>query len=115
MSTAHPVPSILRAPTASTGVAGVSGYLSGVQEPVRLRRPTATQGRAIELLGHAIEYLVDSRLASADEFCSPAAQEAIHLLSRANREVYLAAPEVKSSGGRVMRWLLDVCSGTAVR
>jgi hypothetical protein len=97
MSTAHPIPPILSATTRSKGLVGVSAYLPAVQEPVRLRRPTATQGRAIEILGHAIEYLVDSRLASADEFCSP---------------VYLAAPEVKSGGGRVMRWLLGICSRT---
>jgi hypothetical protein len=113
MSTAHPIPPILSATTRSKGLVGVSAYLPAVQEPVRLRRPTATQGRAIEILGHAIEYLVDSRLASADEFCSPAAQEAIQLLSRANREVYLAAPEMTSGGGRVMRWLLRICSGTS--
>jgi len=111
MSTAHPIPPILSATTRSKGLVGVSAYLPTMQEPARLRRPTATQGRAIEILGHAIEYLVDSRLASADEFCSPAAQEAIQLLSRANREVYLAAPEMKSVRGRLVRWLLDVCSG----
>jgi hypothetical protein len=110
MSTAHPIPPILSATTRSEGLVGVSAYL-----PARLRRPTATQGRAIEILGRAIEYLVDSRLASADEFCSPAAQEAIQLLSRANREVYLAAPEAKWGGGRLMRWLLDVCSVTPFR
>jgi hypothetical protein len=113
MSTAHPIPPILSATTRSKGLVGVSAYLPIVQEPAQLRRPTATQGRAIEILGHAIEYLVDSRLASADEFCSPAAQEAIQLLSRANREVYLAAPEMTSGGGRVMRWLLRICSGTS--
>jgi hypothetical protein len=106
MSTAHPIPSILRSATASKTLVGVSGYLPAVPEPTRLRRPTATQGRAIEILGHAIEYLVDSRLASADEFCSPAAQEAIQLLSRANREVYLTAAEVRPGRGRVVRRLL---------
>jgi hypothetical protein len=103
MSTAHPIPSILRSATTSKALIGVSSYLPVEQVP--MRRLTATQGRAIEILGHAIEYLVDSRLAVADEFCSPAAQEAIQLLSQANREVYLAGPEVRPGGGRVVRWL----------
>jgi hypothetical protein len=76
-------------------------------EQVRSRRLTATQGRALEILGHAIEYLVDSRLAYADEFCSPAAQEAIQLLSRANREVYQGAPATAPAGSRIMRWLMQ--------
>jgi hypothetical protein len=57
---------------------------------------------------------VDSRLAVGDEFCSPAAQEAIQLLSRANREVYLAGPEVRRGGGRVVRWLRGYLLGYSV-
>src|ERR1700722_6826634 len=108
MSIAHPIPSILRSAMRSKALIGVS-YLP--LEPVPMRRLTATQGRAIEILGHAIEYLVDSRLAVADEFCSPAAQEAIQLLSRANREVYLAGPEVRPGRGRVVRWLREYLLG----
>jgi hypothetical protein len=111
MATTHPIPSILRSAKVSKALVGVSEYTSVMPEPAQLRRPTATQGRAIEILGHAMEYLVDSRLASADEFCSPAAQEAIQLLSRANREVYLAAPEVRPGGGRVVRRLLGYLLG----
>jgi len=103
MSTAHPVAPILRPSTASKGMGRTAGYALGTPEQLWPGRLTAAQGRALEMLGHAIEYLVDSRLASADEFCSPAAQEAIQLLSRANREVYLTAPAPAPTGGRVMR------------
>lgn len=48
---------------------------------------------------------MESRLAMADEFCSPTAQEAIQFLSRANCEVYRAGPEGGPGGGRVVRWL----------
>jgi sulfur carrier protein len=81
--------------------------LTVAPEQWRPRRLTATQGRALEILGHAIEYLVDSRLACADEFCSPAAQEAIQLLSRANREVYQDAPATAPPGSRIIRWLMQ--------
>ena len=105
MSTAHPVPSILSPGTPSQTVRGSVGSLTLAPEQVRPRRLTATQGRALEILGNAIEYLVDSRLACADEFCSPAAQEAIQLLSRANREVYQSGPTTALEGSRIMRWL----------
>jgi hypothetical protein len=105
MSTTHPVLPILHASNPSHLLGGTIGSLAVAPERRRPQRLTATQGRALEILGHAIEYLVDSRLACADEFCSPAAQEAIQLLSRANREVYQDAPMTTAAGSRVIRWL----------
>src|SRR5437879_1911678 len=100
MSTTHPLPSI---------ALGRNAAQSSTALP--LRRPTASQGRAIEMLGHAIEYLVDSRLGCWEEFSSPAIQEAIQLLSRANRDVFAASPEVKPAGGRIRRWLMGHLRG----
>jgi hypothetical protein len=111
MSAAHPVPSILPPATPSKMLGVTAGSLTLAPKQVQRRRLTATQGRALEILGHAIEYLVDSRLACADEFCSPAAQEAIQLLSRANREVYENGPTTALEGGRVRRWLTSVLLG----
>jgi hypothetical protein len=111
MSAAHPVPSILPPATPSKMLGATVASLTLAPKQVQRRRLTATQGRALEILGHAIEYLVDSRLARADEFCSPAAQEAIQLLSRANREVYENAPTTVPESSRMMRWLMSVLLG----
>ena len=111
MSTTYPLSSLSPRQNASKASIRGVGSLSATPDEQRLRRPTAAQGRAIEILGHAIEYLVDSRLACWEEFSSPAIQEAIQLLSRANREVFAAAPEVKPAGGRILHWLMDHLRG----
>lgn len=70
----------------------------------------AESGRAIEVLGHAIEYL-------SDEYALTVAQlgqidgddpqiEAIHLLMSANREVYYSCPVVEPMLRRLGRWAL---------
>jgi hypothetical protein len=77
--------------------------------PIR-RRPTPQSGRALEVLGHAIEYL-------ADEYAvDPGSKgplgnldpriEAIQLLKRLNRQIYLSCAEVPPPLTRVRRWLL---------
>jgi hypothetical protein len=68
-------------------------------------------GRAIEMLGHAIDYL-------ADEFALDCMQEkgqrvagvhprmaAIALLMERNREIYFSCPEVPTTRERLKRWL----------
>lgn len=45
------------------------------------RRPTRAQGAALEMLGHAIEYLVDSNNSQADG-------GALHILMCASRRVF---------------------------
>jgi hypothetical protein len=83
-----------------------------VQRPP-LRRPTPEQGRALEILGHAIEYLVDSRLASGGVLSSTDEQETIQLLSRVNREIFAECPEILPIGARVKRWLAGRLLGHA--
>lgn len=68
------------------------------------------QGRALEILGHAIEYLADSYALSAEQQGSidSGAPEvaAIHLLMAANREVYYSCPQVEPRFGRTwLSWL----------
>lgn len=58
------------------------------------RRPTPQQGRSLEMLGHAIEYLVDSDLSSGRNGSDPAAAEAARILMRLSREVFSECPEV---------------------
>jgi hypothetical protein len=76
--------------------------------PVR-RRLTRESGRALEILGHAIEYLADEYsvetvpkgpLGNAD----PRVQ-AIQLLKSLNREVYYAGTAVQPKR-RIRRWFL---------
>src|SRR5271154_3451289 len=99
MSTTQAVPSIAsRSEVAGTGDAAPAA-------PPPARRPSPVQGRALEILGHAIEYLVDSRLAGSVELSRPEVGEAILLLSRANREIFAECPEIVSVGVRVRRWL----------
>jgi hypothetical protein len=76
------------------------------------RRPTPESGRALEILGHAIEYL-------ADEYAvDPSSKgplgnldpriEAIQLLKKLNRQIYLACEVVPPPLARVRRWLLGM-------
>lgn len=75
------------------------------------RRPTAEQGRALEMLGHALDYLVDSRMASEEEGSPLADQDAVRLISWCSRELFAACPEVPHVAVRMRRWL----SGQVVR
>ena len=68
------------------------------------RRPTPQQGIALEILGHAIEYLVDSNFyhQRADV---PAVKEAVAILKQSNREVFAEAPEVVPARARAAGWI----------
>ncbi len=77
--------------------------------PIR-RRPTPQSGRALEILGHAIEYLADEY---AVDPCSKGPLgnldpriEAIQLLKKLNRQIYLACEVVPPPLARVRRWFL---------
>lgn len=65
------------------------------------RRPNPQQGRALEVLGHAIEYLIDNggTLSRAD-------MEACSMLNLASRTVFMECAEVKSLHERMFGWLL---------
>jgi hypothetical protein len=75
-------------------------------EPVKmvLRRPDMQQGRALEMLGHAIEYLVDSRMFLVNEPHTPAEADAVQLLSRCSREVFATCEEIVPVHHRFKRW-----------
>lgn len=72
---------------------------------VRLRRPTREQGRALEILGHAVEYLIDTRMFYADHPDSRADGEAAWILTHASREVFEECAEIVSFPDRIRRWL----------
>ena len=68
------------------------------------RQPTMIQGRALETLGHAIEYLVDSRMHRDQGLSSQADGEAEQVIMRLNRAVFAECPEV-TPGGALGSWL----------
>ena len=71
--------------------------------PLR-RRTTPQQGRALEILGHAIEYLVDSRL--FDQWQTPADAAAVHLLMERSRAVFADCAEIVPWHQRVQQALV---------
>jgi hypothetical protein len=89
----------------------VTGLSSAVEpRPFVRRQLSAEEGRAIEILGHAIEYL-------ADEYCADAQPkgrlgnadpriEAIQMLKVLNRSVYYSAAEVRPAFTRMKRWVM---------
>jgi hypothetical protein len=85
--------------------AGVGRQLRLV-EPVR-RRGSEAQGRALETLGHAIEYLIDSQLWRGRDYDPKADQEAIQILMRLSREVFGECPEVISVRRRFHAWVAE--------
>jgi hypothetical protein len=79
-------------------------------EPVR-RRSSAAQGRALETLGHAIEYLIDSRLWRGRDYDPKSDREAIQILMRLSREVFSECPEVISLRRRFGVWVSERVTG----
>lgn len=75
--------------------------------PVR-RRIDQEAGRALEIIGHAIEYLTDEyvhEFANSDRGSFSAHDgrlQAIQLLMAANREIYFQCPEVEDLMTRVL-------------
>lgn len=69
------------------------------------RRGSVDQGRALESLGHAVEYLVDSRLFQTGDVNQRSEQEAVQILMRMSRAVFAECPEVISIQTRLRRWL----------
>ena len=81
-----------------------------VVEPVR-RRGSAAQGQALETLGHAIEYLIDSQLWLGRDYDPKNDQEAIQILMRLSREVFAECPEVISVRRRLKAWVAERVGG----
>lgn len=68
---------------------------------VRRRRISPQAGRALEILGHAIEYLTDEFIYAGGSFSAHDGQvEAVQLLMGLNREIYFDCPEVPSFADR---------------
>ncbi len=69
------------------------------------RRPNQLQGQALEILGHAIEYLVDSRMVNASGNRIEYNRDAVELLSRSSREIFDGCAVVVPLSERFKDWL----------
>jgi hypothetical protein len=84
------------------GASILSPAISATASPVdRKRRIDPQAGHALEILGHAIEYLADEFVHEGGSCCGhdPRVQ-AIQLLMARNRQVYFACPEVPNFAER---------------
>lgn len=91
--------------------AGLVTGLSSAVDPIPLvrRQLTPAEGRALEILGHAIEYLADEYCASPENKgrfggTDPRVQ-AIQTLKALNRDIYYSAAEVQPALQRLRNWV----------
>lgn len=74
-------------PTVAPGTAAVG------KEGHRTRQISPESGHALEILGHAIDYLIDEHVQEGGSFSGKDPRmEAIQILMARNREIYLACP-----------------------
>jgi hypothetical protein len=96
-------------PAVQPAIQPVSSRFDGAERrrqprsPQIRRRSTREQGRALEILGHAVEYLVDSRLRLVPGTHSD--DLAVQMLMRLNREVFAECAEVVSFKWKLRGWL----------
>ncbi len=114
MSTVAACPLEVDSTTSARRLHVVGGASTGAPEPGQeaqaewvYRRGSREQGRALEAIGHAVEYLVDSRLFQVGDHNRRAEQEAVQILMRLSRAVFAECPEVVSLRKRLKRWLVQ--------
>jgi len=67
------------------------------------RRVSPEAGRALEILGHAIEYVTDEFVHEGGSFSAHNDQlDAVQLLMALNREIYFECPEAPTIGERCL-------------
>lgn len=72
----------------------------------RRRRISREAGRALEILGHAIEYLADENVHEGRSFSANDPRvKAIRLLMAVNRQIYFECPVVPTMTERLRRFL----------
>lgn len=104
--TANPVVDIRQAHQQPVVHTTVHALPTGLGSRSTRRRTTAEAGFALEILGHAIEYLADEFAHEAGSISSIHSRdprvEAMQLLMAANRRVYYACPVVPSLYERIV-------------
>jgi hypothetical protein len=92
--------------TGLTGVGSVPVTAIAGARADRRRRISPDAGRALEKLGHAIEYLTDEYIHEGGTFSRGDAKlQAVELLMAINREVYFSCPEVPTLASRWRAWM----------
>jgi hypothetical protein len=82
-------------PATETAVRSTSVHVN------RRRRITPEAGRALEILGHAIEYLTDEFVQDDRAFTVKKEQlQAVQMLMDLNRQVYFDCPEIPTLADR---------------
>jgi len=72
------------------------------QSSNRRRRITPQAGHALEILGHAIEYLTDEYVNEGGTLPMHSERlEAVQMLMERNRQIYFSCPEVPTLGERL--------------
>ncbi len=95
--------------TAGRNVTGVVSNIPAEAAGGERRRITPEARRALEILGHAIEYLIDEYVAEGGAFSQKDPQvQAVQLLMGINRQIYLACPVAPSLRKRVSEFLLRI-------
>ena len=83
----------------------VSNAAAAVADAKR-RRLSSEAGHALEILGHAIEYLIDEYVHEGGSFSADDPQvQAVLLLMALNRQIYFECPEVPSFRERLRSFL----------
>ena len=77
----------------------------GERRTMVVRRPGREQGMALEVLGHAVEYLIDSRMFLTEVPYTKAEQEAVQTLMSASRQVFEGCAPVVPLRTRATMWL----------
>ena len=71
------------------------------------RRASYQQGRGLEILGHAVEYLIDSRMFLIDQPSTRADSEAVQLLMLLSRQVFAECAPVPQPVRRLRHWIAE--------
>ncbi len=71
------------------------------------RRSNPQQGRGLEILGHAVEYLVDSRMFQIDRPTTRADAEATQILMLLSRKVFFECAAVVPPARRLKLWIAE--------
>ena len=81
--------------------------------PVVRRRITPQQGLAIQILGNAVDRLLDSRMFLIDEPPTQAEADAIHILMLLKRAVFSECEQVTESNRNLRQWMTRALSRAA--
>jgi hypothetical protein len=71
------------------------------------RRTTSHHGNALRTLGHAAEYLIESRSASIDAMATAAEREATHILMHLSRNVFDEYVAMTQQRHPVTDWIMN--------